>query len=258
MITRDDICITMNANFNNYVKQFKEWFEWYKDKYNFKVYVSTNRKHLFNDFKDEKLFIFDTEELIKKCPETYKFEKVLSEETVTVYNEYPFSSHRHIRRRAFEDGFKTIINIESDTRFIISEEGIVKYINSFQPNSIYTRAAIYCKSTVKDGRWKTWTALTNRMNRDLSIDINVDNYCTPDGTNVVFNFDKDTYESFFDDSDKFFSYYYNTFPTHDNAPQCVILQCCANNNIPVKQIENNFTNSLHDFKIRYNIKGIEE
>lgn len=250
MITSDDICIVMNANFDNYVNQFKEWFEWYKDKYNFKVYLATNRVSLFDGFVDEKLHIFDTEDLLKNCPETYEYEKIVCEKVIG-YGKYPWSIHRHIKKKSFDEGYKCIISIESDTKFLVSEESILKYFNNFDSNRIYTNSNIYCKSNVKDKRWELWNKYTTKLNKDLKLNINIDNYCTPDGTNIIYYFNENTYKSFFNDWDKFVQYQYLQSHNQHNAPQGVILQCCANNDIHVKKITGRFAFSKHEQNIRY-------
>jgi len=250
MIKSDEVCIVMNANFDNYVNQFKEWFEWYKDKYKFKVYLATNRVSLFDGFVDEKLHIFDTEDLLKKCPETYKYEKIVCEKIIS-YNKYPWSIHRHIKKRAFDEGYKCIISIESDTKFLVSEESILKYLNNFDSNKIYTSASIYCKSNVKDTRWGLWNRYTTNLNKDLKLNININDYCVPDGTNIIYYFDESTYKSFFNDWDKFEEYRYLQSYNEHNTPQGVILQCCANNDIYVEQITDKFVLSKHEQNIRY-------
>jgi len=248
MIKSDDICIVMNANFDNYVNQFKEWFEWYKDKYSFKVYLATNRVSLFDGFVDEKLHIFDTEDLLKNCPETYEYEKIVCEKVVP-YSRYPWNIHRHIKKRAFDDGFKCIISIESDTKFVISEELILKYFNNFDSNKIYTTAGIFCKNTVQ---WDTWYKCTKQLNKYLNLNIKIDKYCSVDGTDIVFNFDKNTYKLFFNDWDKFSLHKYSTINSCPNTPQAIILQCCANNDIVVESIGSKFVSTKHEKKVRYN------
>lgn len=145
------ICLVFDCHYPNYTKRLSEnilksFIEYKLDEHGFGLLISTNRPSDFDGYENEKIKIFDIDELRKNYPVSVEFEQLPENPSGLYPSRFPWNLERFIVRKAGEMGYNYVINLDSDVVFnyVNSGEHLKEILESvYEENTLATNQALY-------------------------------------------------------------------------------------------------------------------
>lgn len=145
------ICFVSDTHYPKYVSRLKKhalnsYFKSGLDKLGVNYYISTNCVNDLNDINNANVKVFDID-ILRANHESLNLE-ILPEDPTGIYPRwFPWNLERFIYKKAIEDGFDYIINLDADVLFkevFDSPESMLSYLESlYELNVIATNQAIF-------------------------------------------------------------------------------------------------------------------
>lgn len=142
------LCFVSDIHYKNYTNRLKQhalkcFIDSKLAEHGVHYYISSNRPEDFNDIKSSNIKIFNIDKL-RENTESLVYEK-LPENPAGLYPAlYPWNLERFIIKKAAEDGFNYIINLDADVKFLYYHNNLYNdFLKVYEKNTVSTNQAIF-------------------------------------------------------------------------------------------------------------------